>query len=89
MIAFILSSMLSLAVVVCFRLADIGRPVLMVPIEAARDFAERIIMTPFRQVYATTRTQLHRFSLVAVQLIRGLKPEYRDSYQTHGLSLST
>ncbi len=47
-----------------------------------------LVMTPFRQVYAETRRHVERFATVAYQLIRPLKPEYRESYRTHGLSLT-
>lgn len=52
------------------------------------EVATEIIMTPFRQVYATTRRHVERFAAVAYQMIRPLKPEYRESWRTHGLSLT-
>lgn len=85
----ILSSMLSLAIAHCFRLMEAGRDVVAISYDAARHVAIDFVMIPFRQVYAATVQRLDRFSLIAFQLIGRLKPEYRDSCDTHGLSLAT
>lgn len=86
-IVVILSSMLSIAVLYSLRFADLGRDVFVITSHQVRDVAIDIIMAPFRQVYAETRRHIERFCISAYQVIRGLKPEYRDSYLTHGLSL--
>lgn len=48
---------------------------------------QHVVMTPFRTAYAETYRHVVRFSVRAVEILKTLKPEYRESYETNGLSL--
>lgn len=48
---------------------------------------QHVVMTPFRTAYAETYRHVVRFSVRAFETLKTLKPEYRESYKIHGLSL--
>lgn len=51
------------------------------------EVAAEICMTPFRADYGLARLIAEPFSLMAHKVIQLLKPEYRESYETHGLNM--
>lgn len=61
---------------------DYFRCILILPVLSLVDLALKVLASP-----AVLWPALQTFALIAYRMIRPLKPAYRESLRTHGLSL--